>query len=133
MFRHPRTWLILLAIWWGVLFYLSHQSRLNPPGPDLKHMDKVYHATYFMIGGLCFFVWLRCRCPGVRFVAAAIITVLFCSLLGALDEYHQSFIPNRSGNDWGDWLADTTGGLIGAVLGNFAGSRLRRIEEVGAG
>jgi VanZ family protein len=133
MFRRPRTWLFFLAVWWGVLFYLSHQSRLNPPGPDLKHMDKVYHATYFMIGGLCFFVWLRFRRPGLRWLTVAAITVAFCSLTGALDEFHQWFIPNRSALDPGDWVADTVGGLIGAVLGNLAGSRLRRSEEMRAG
>jgi VanZ family protein len=133
MLRHPRIWLFLLAVWWGALFYLSHQSKLIPPGPDLANMDKVYHAIYFMIGGLCFFVWLRFRCPGLRWMAVAAITVGFCSLTGAVDEVHQWFIPNRSGLDPGDWLADTTGGVLGVLLGNVVVSKIRRNEEMRAG
>jgi VanZ family protein len=133
MLLRPRIWLLLLAVWWGALFYLSHQSRLFPPGPELKNMDKVYHAAYFMIGGLCFFVWLRFRCPGLGWVAVAASTVAFCSLTGAVDEIHQSYIPHRSGNDWGDWLADTVGGVIGVMVGKVVFAKLRKNEGQRAG
>ena len=38
------------------------------------------------------------------------------SLLGWLDEYHQSFTPGRSGKDILDWLADLTGATAGAFV-----------------
>lgn len=119
MFRRPRPWLILLAVWWATLFILSHQSHLHPPGPDIANIDKVEHATYFTIGGFFFFSWLRARWPGMSFLVAAGLTILFCSGIGALDEFHQSFVPNRSGNDPGDWAADTLGGLLGAFVGRW--------------
>jgi VanZ family protein len=49
--------------------------------------------------------------------AVCIATVLFCSLIGVSDEWHQSFVPGRSGNDVWDWTADTIGGLLAAMLG----------------
>jgi VanZ family protein len=124
MLRRPRTWLILLAVWWVALFIVSHQSSLFPPGPDIENIDKVEHLAYFALGGFLFFVWLRLRRPATGFLAAAALTILFCSVIGALDEFHQSFIPNRSGNDPGDWIADTLGG----VLGSFVGQWLHRLR-----
>jgi VanZ family protein len=124
MLRRPLFWLLLLIVWWVALFILSHQSQLFPPGPDIKHIDKVEHAAYFTLGGFLFFVVLRLVKPRMSFLAAALLTVLACSVIGALDEFHQSFIPNRSGNDVGDWLADTLGGVLGSILGQWFSSRL---------
>jgi VanZ family protein len=36
--------------------------------------------------------------------------------VGGLDEWHQTFTPGRSGGDVWDWLADMTGGFIGAFI-----------------
>lgn len=126
MLRRPRTWLVLLAVWWTTLFILSHQSHLDPPGPDIANIDKVEHAIYFTLGGLCFFCGLRAWRPGTSFLVAAGFAIVFCSVIGALDEFHQSFIPNRSGNDPGDWAADTLGGLFGSVAGAWVHTRLTR-------
>jgi VanZ family protein len=129
MVRRPRTWLILLAVWWVTLFILSHQSHLFPPGPDIPNIDKVEHTTYFTLGGAIFFCWLRAWRPGLSFLAAAGLTILFCSVIGALDEFHQSFIENRSGNDPWDWAADTVGGLLGSLVGQWIHSRLQGREQ----
>lgn len=117
MVLRPRTWLILLVLWGVTLFILSHQSNLFPPGPDIENIDKVEHLVYFTLGGALFFCCLRSWRPSLGFLAAAGVTILFCSVIGALDEFHQSFIPGRSGNDSGDWVADTLGGFFGAFLG----------------
>ena len=50
MLRRPRTWLILLVVWWVTLFILSHQSNLFPPGPDIENIDKVEHAGLLHAG-----------------------------------------------------------------------------------
>ncbi len=45
-----------------------------------------------------------------------LLSLLFCSVYGALDEFHQWFIPNRH-VDILDWLADTLGsGLSISVM-----------------
>jgi VanZ family protein len=129
MLRRPSTWLILLVIWWVTLFILSNQSHLFPPGPNIPNIDKVEHATYFTVGGAIFFCWLRARLPGMSFLAAAGLTILFCSVIGALDEFHQWFIPNRSGLDKWDWTADTVGGLLGSLAGQWLHARLRAREQ----
>jgi VanZ family protein len=126
MLRRPRTWLTLLAVWWVTLFILSHQSDLHPPGPDIENIDKVEHTAYFTLGGLCFFCWLRAWRPGISFLAATGLTILFCAVTGALDEFHQGFIPNRTGNDPGDWAADTLGGLLGSMAGAWLHTLLTR-------
>lgn len=79
--------------------------------------DKVEHASYFCAGGLCFYLALRLMFPKLPTSSAMVLTIVFCSLIGATDEFHQSFVPGRSGNDLGDWLADTFGGLFAALIG----------------
>ena len=44
------------------------------------------------------------------------MVTLVGSVIGRLDEYHQTFTPGRSGNDYGDWLADTLGAAAGAFF-----------------
>ncbi len=117
MLRRPVFWLSAVALWFVTLFVLSHQSHLQPPGPQFDHRDKVYHAAYFTLGAACFFIALRLWRPSLRAGLVVLCTVTLCMAVGAIDEYHQSFVPNRSGNDIGDWLADTTGGFLGCLLG----------------
>jgi VanZ family protein len=117
MLRRSRTWFIAAIFWFAVLFALSSQSRLLPPGPDFQGVDKIHHAAYFTLGGALIFLGLRFQWPGWSFLATTALTILACSAGGAFDEFHQSFVPNRSGNDIGDWMADTLGGLLGSLLG----------------
>jgi VanZ family protein len=50
-------------------------------------------------------------------------------VIGALDELHQWFVPNRSGLDRGDWIADTLGGVFGTLLGQWVMPRLLGIAQ----
>jgi VanZ family protein len=45
---------------------------------------------------------------------AIMLAFLITSAYGASDEFHQSFVPNRS-CDVLDWAADTFGGFIAAT------------------
>jgi VanZ family protein len=45
----------------------------------------------------------------------ALVSIAFCSLYGASDEWHQSFVVGRS-SDILDWLADTSGASAGIFL-----------------
>ena len=117
MLRRPGLWFTAVAIWFVALFLLSNQSHLQPPGPEFENRDKVYHAGYFTLGALCLFVWLRLHWPERSMMKTALLVILFAAFVGAFDEFHQSFIPNRSGNDLGDWLADSLGGILGSLFG----------------
>ena len=45
---------------------------------------------------------------------ALILAMVWASLYGASDEFHQSFVPGRH-VEIADWLADTLGGGVGAA------------------
>ena len=123
------AWLLPFAVA-ATLAALSHRSTY-PLGIELPHgLDKVAHALAF--GALAFaldfaLVATRGDLPVYRrhlwvFLAAA--------LYGAVDEWHQSFIPGRDASV-GDWLADCAGaalGLAAACLPWFRSRRLGRLS-----
>ena len=114
--RHPRVWLAGLLAWLGLLWWLS--SRTGLPGPDLfPHFDKVAHFTYFAGGAFLFGGW-QARKLGVSRISGRLIllTIVFISVVGIIDEWHQLHTPGRSGGDVWDWLADTLGAICGAFV-----------------
>jgi len=48
-------------------------------------------------------------------VPAGARAIIAGTLYGVSDEFHQTFTPNRSGNDLGDLTADFIGSFIGAT------------------
>lgn len=116
LMSRPQFWWFAVAVWLSVLFAASSQAGVMPP-MFFTWQDKVEHAAYFCAGGLCFFFALRLMFPKMPLARAMLLTIAFCSIIGATDEFHQSFVPGRSGNDLGDWLADTFGGFIAALIG----------------
>ncbi len=115
LLSRPAIWWLLLLSWAGILYYFSSQSNL-PSGPDIPHKDKFQHAIYFAGGSFAFamalFAW---RLP-VPMWLLLVTGLAFGVITGALDEWHQTFTPGRSGNDLGDWAADIIGSLLGAAL-----------------
>ena len=114
--RNPSLWWSLVVGWFITLFLLSSIPKL-PPGPDIPFEDKILHTAYYSIGAACFYLARRFRQGIITSKAATVTAVLFCMAVGAFDEFHQSFVPNRSGNDPFDWLADTLGGFVGSLIG----------------
>lgn len=117
-------WLAAWAVWFGTLWYLSSQSHPNPPGPEFENKDKVLHFGYFFLGGFisaAFFQRLKPAWPRER---AALCAIFICVLTGAIDEWHQTSVPERSGNDASDLTADFSGAFCGALM---AGAAVRRL------
>jgi len=83
-----------------------------PPGPEIPFLDKVLHFGYFGLGGL--FLATSIRLQNFQSKAFAFSLCLLISI-GAIDEWHQSWIPGRSGNDLYDWIADAIGGFSGLL------------------
>ena len=108
-------WRLAVLVWGVVLYALSAQPGIALPG-GFPGIDKVEHATYFTLGGMCFLLGLRLAGLAQGRTTAIVLTVLFCSFVGVLDEWHQTYTPGRSGGDVWDWFADMTGGLIGALI-----------------
>ncbi|HID37427.1 MAG TPA: VanZ family protein [Ghiorsea sp.] len=100
--------IILLLGYCGFIFMLSHQPSL--PAPMLfLHQDKLIHATAYAIMALL--AWRVFLNTNQSRYMVALISILFCSLYGVSDEFHQSFIDGRDADVW-DWLADTIGASL---------------------
>jgi VanZ family protein len=97
----------------ALIFILSSFSHL--PGPPAGLSDKHVHAFTF---GLLAALWMRAR-SGARLRAtsgrAAIEGFTVAAFWGAIDEWHQSFVPGRSA-DPADLAADAAGALIAAAV-----------------
>ena len=99
------------VLYMAFIFYSSSQSD---PMPALTQVvwDKLLHCAGYSLLALLFCRALRGE--GFTTATTALVAVLPTSLYGASDEWHQAFTPLRS-SDVQDWLADTTGGLVGAA------------------
>ncbi len=98
----------ILTVFCALIFWLSHQSGFATPD-FFTHQDKVVHFSEYAFLG--FLAWRCFRHRIQRTELLFLASLLFCSLYGALDEVHQSFIPTRT-PDVFDWMADTLGSAI---------------------
>ncbi len=97
-----------LVVYCGLIFGLSAQEKL--PVPEVFHFqDKLIHAAAYFV--MAVFSWRAFRHVIIKPQSLTVLAVMFCSLYGVSDEWHQSFVPGRT-TSIGDWLADT----IGAVM-----------------
>ena len=96
----------------ALIFYSSSQPD---PAPALTHVvwDKLLHLGGYALLALLFARALRREGAGWLVTIAA--AIVFTSLYGASDEWHQLFTPLRDSNIR-DWLADTLGGALGALV-----------------
>ena len=63
------------------------------------------------------------RANGTGAMVAVIWASIFAALLGAVDEFHQQWIPGRS-MELLDWAADFAGGTAGGLFSAIAVSML---------
>jgi VanZ family protein len=112
----------------ALIFGLSSQStlpRVVDPVPD-----KVAHAAaYAALGVLC----LRACHGGLqRLRPGATLLALGLTLgYGALDEWHQSFVPRRRASA-GDWLADAAGAALALPLTGLLAALRERTSAAAA-
>ena len=106
-----------VAAYMGLIFYLS---SLPHPDEELPKFlfetlgDKLLHVIeYAVLAALCYRAFRRVIGRSNARVAI-VITIVAASLYGVTDEVHQAFVPFRTAT-WLDWVADTAGGVIGAV------------------
>jgi VanZ family protein len=93
----------------GIIFYFSSSTR---PQALQETPDYVLHSMeYFGLGFLaarCF----RFTFQGSRAALLFLASVLFCTLYGVSDEFHQSFVPERASS-----VADMVFDMIGSTAG----------------
>lgn len=114
--RKPAVYFFLCLVWVVTLWFLSAGNPAPKDGPDIPHLDKVAHFVYFLGGGAALAAALGLRWENGSAGRIFLIVLVVGCVIGRLDEYHQSFTPGRTGNDTGDWIADTLGSAAGAWL-----------------
>jgi VanZ family protein len=77
-------------------------------------LRKSAHVTEFM---LLSYLWAGALARGENYPAgrAAAAALVISVVYAATDEYHQTFVPGRSGNV-GDVLIDASGASLGAII-----------------
>lgn len=89
--------------------YLSSQEHIKQM-PTFWNADKVVH--FFCFAGFSFWVAFACN---IKTYKMTWLPTLIISLWAVTDEIHQSFTPGRDASVF-DWLADTTGAFVGAMI-----------------
>jgi len=140
------AWLAVL-IWMGVIFYFSHQPGdvsgetsgrivemisgavttvlpfVDIPEEGLHFVIRkgAHFSVYAVLGLLSFNAFLQ---SGVREKKALFFAWLLATAYAGVDEYHQTFIPGRSG-EVTDVMIDSAGAITG-ILGALLVRRRRR-------
>ncbi len=81
------------------------------------HWEIIHHylrkSGHFLGYGFIGLAWLRAwwlTLPHSRFLPDAMFALLGTALVASCDEWHQTFLPNRTGSPW-DVLLDCTGAI----------------------
>jgi VanZ family protein len=116
-----RQWLrrAAAAAWCAAIFALSAQPDI-PGGflENIPYIDKIVHFTLYAVLGALTYNALRGERAASLKHYAFILAVVWATIYGASDEFHQNFVPGRN-VEITDWLADTLGGAAGAAAGWF--------------
>lgn len=114
-------WMVLFIAWIITLWFLSsHAIPVTEEAPKIIHFDKVAHFGYFFGGGYILATWSQLKYDDQSSLFTRyFFPIIFLSIYGAIDEYHQTFTPGRSGNDIYDWIADFLGASFGVLLANY--------------
>lgn len=100
-------------LWLAIILVGTSWPSINVGASDLP-LDKIAHFTaYTILAALSLRATLT-----PRDFSTVLLVVLSVALLGAVDEWHQSFIPGRS-MEFLDWIADSVGALSGALIVRF--------------
>jgi VanZ family protein len=150
--RGPGFW---IRTWWPVAFMISVIALESTPtlGSDrttgpfryvfqllFGHVaddrwEIIHHlirkAGHFVGYGLVGLSWLRAwrrTRPNWLFSVDAALALAATAIIASADEFHQSFLPNRTSSPW-DVLLDCTGALA-MLLPAYAVIRLRRPRHI---
>lgn len=122
--RRFAAWALPIGLY--VAITIQSSFALAVPNVDVPFGDKLAHAlVYGILGALVARALRRGVVRPPSTMTAVVVVVVIASVLGALDELHQAFVPGRS-PDVLDGLADVVGAGLGASLYGWASSRRDR-------
>ena len=107
IFKLPAP-LIIIALW-----IISSQDTL----PEMKGVfgfDKLQHFFAYAVLAAAAGLWFSRKSWLKRPLRNFLICAAVASVYGAIDEFHQYFVPGRVCDIW-DWVANTLGGAAGAA------------------
>ena len=84
---------------------------------EVVHHD-LRKSGHFFFYGFMGLAWLRAwwlTLPRSYFLSDALLALLGTALVASCDEWHQSYLPNRTGTPW-DVLLDCTGAIVLQVI-----------------
>lgn len=82
-------------------------------GPDMDVISNAAHFMEYLVLGILLYVALAQHIE--RRSIVLLLTIALASTYGATDEFHQLFVEGRYCDPL-DWLTDTCGAALGAVL-----------------
>jgi len=99
----------------GLIFLLSHQSTLpSAPGGLLDTiLKKLAHLSAYAL--LMALWWWALQSLGLKDARGLFLALTFTLLYAISDEWHQTFIPGRSGQ-LADVLVDFSGALLALII-----------------
>jgi VanZ family protein len=98
---------------WGMLIFIGSSIPADSfPNSPIFTYDKVLHSGVFFVFAMLTERALRhqTRYPFLA-LHSGLITLLIAVFYGALDEFHQRYVPGRTPDIY-DLLADTSGALL---------------------
>lgn len=113
--RPDLQWLRWLpAILYASLIFWASSQPLSPiPTIPVAHADKGIHFVEFAI--LCYLICWAQEPLASNVKRSMWLAIITTSIYGALDEYHQSFTPQRL-PEVADWISDTFGAFASGLL-----------------
>jgi len=108
-----KFWLPVLLIM-GFIFYASSLPAEDIP-PLFPSQDFAFHLIIYLALSYFFIRALKNTYTNIAPAKAVLFTVIFASLYGLTDEFHQLFVVGRNASIF-DLFIDSIGSFIGALL-----------------
>jgi VanZ family protein len=108
------------------LFILSALPGQDPFLNSFHLSDKIEHIIAYFVLGASVCLWIPSQKWLAKPLCCGVLILILCTLFSISDEYHQSFVPGRSGNDLGDLAANFIGSFFSLIV-YFIALKLRAI------
>ena len=98
-------------------FFESVFGHVSDARWDILH-HYIRKSGHFVFYGLLGLAWLRAwwmTLPRLRYLQVAVLGLLGTALVASCDEWHQTYLPNRTGSVW-DVLLDCCGAITLQLL-----------------